>query len=189
MTIPGREEEDLPFFEQSSRVVNFVPYFQVPNITITESFGPLLGIDASLRGGLTARIEYRKSRTASLSLIDYQISETKSEEYVFGGGYRIRGLKLPFSVFGVRKLDNDLNIKVDVGVRDDITSNTYLAQDLSIVTRGQKVVTISPSIDYIVSERITLRFYYDRRQSIPYTTQSYPMTTTRAGLTIRFILP
>jgi cell surface protein SprA len=166
---------------------NYVPFFQVPNITISEQFGPLIGVDASLRNGLTARFEYRKSRTASLSLIDYQISETQSQEYVIGGGYRVRGLKLPFSVFGFRKLDNDLNVKVDVGLRDDITTNTYLAQDLSIVTRGQKVITISPSIDYIVNDRITLRFYYDRRQSIPYTTQSYPITTTRAGLTIRFI--
>ena len=28
VTIPGREAEDLPFFEQSSRVINLVPYFQ-----------------------------------------------------------------------------------------------------------------------------------------------------------------
>jgi cell surface protein SprA len=166
---------------------NFVPFYQVPNITISESFAPLIGIDASLKNHLTARFEYRKSRQASLSLIDYQISETRSEEYVIGLGYRKRGLKLPFSVFGVTKLDNDLNFKMDIGLRDDITTNTYLAQDLTIVTRGQKVITISPSIDYIVSDKITLRFFYDRRQSIPYTTQSYPVTTTRAGVTIRFI--
>jgi TonB-dependent receptor len=28
VTLPGREAEDLPFFEQSSRVINFIPYFQ-----------------------------------------------------------------------------------------------------------------------------------------------------------------
>jgi TonB-dependent receptor len=28
VTIPGREDEDLPFFEQSSRIINLVPYFQ-----------------------------------------------------------------------------------------------------------------------------------------------------------------
>lgn len=166
---------------------NFVPYFQVPNITISEQFAPVVGIDASLKNNMTARFEYRRSRIASLSLIDYQISETKSAEIVFGGGYRIRGLKLPFSVFGVRKLDNDLNIKVDIGIRDDITTNTYLAQDISIITRGQKVITISPSADYIINDRLTLRFFYDRRKSIPYTTQSYPMSTTRGGVTLRFI--
>lgn len=166
---------------------NFVPFFQVPNITISEAFSPLLGIDASLKNGVSARFEYRKSRMASLSLIDYQVAETKSQEYIFGLGFRVRGITLPFEILGVRKLKNDLNVKVDVGLRDDITTNTYLAQDLSIITRGQKVITISPSADYIVSDRVTLRFFYDRRQTIPYTTQSYPTITTRAGMTIRFI--
>ncbi len=166
---------------------NFVPYYQVPNVTISEQFGPLIGVDASLKNHLTARFEYRRSRTASISLIDYQISETKSQEYVVGIGYRVKGLTLPFSVLGVRKLKNDLNVKADIGLRDDITTNTYLAQDISIITRGAKVITISPSVDYIVNDNITLRLFYDRRQSIPYTTQSYPTTTTRFGLTLRYI--
>ncbi len=166
---------------------NYIPFFQVPNITISEAFGPLIGVDASLRNGMTARVEYRKSRTVSLSLIDYQVSETRSSELVIGAGYRIHGLRLPFSILGVKKLENDLNVKLDIGYRDDKTSNTYLAQDYEVITRGQKVISISPSVDYIVNDRITLRFFYDRRQSIPYTTQSYPTTTTKAGVTIRFI--
>ncbi len=166
---------------------NYVPFFQVPNITINEQFSPLLGVDASIRNGMTARFEYRKSRTVSLSMIDYQVSETRSTEFVIGGGYRVRGLKLPFSVFGIKKLENDLNVKLDVGIRDDKTSNSYLAQNVEVTTRGQKVVSISPSIDYIVNDRITLRLFYDRRQSIPYISSSYPITTTKAGVTIRFI--
>jgi cell surface protein SprA len=166
---------------------NYVPFFQVPNITVSEQFGPLVGIDAAFKSALTTRFEYRKSRTVSLSMIDYQISETNSTEYVLGAGYRIRGLVLPFPIFGVKKLKNDLNMKLDVGVRDDITVNSFLAQNLTVPTRGQRVITISPSIDYIISDQLTLRMFYDRRQSIPYTTQSYPITTTRAGVTLRFI--
>lgn len=166
---------------------NYVPYFQIPNITITESFGPLLGFDASFRNSLTARFEFRKSRTVSLSQLDYQVAETRSTEYVVGAGYRVRGLVLPFEIFGVKKLKNDLNIKVDIGYRDDKSSNTYLAQNIDQTTRGQKVITISPSIDYIISDQMTLRLFYDRRQSIPYVTSSYPITTTRGGITFRFI--
>lgn len=166
---------------------NFVPFYQVPNITISEQLNPLIGFDASLKNNLTARFEYRKTRSVSLSLIDYQVSETRSTEYVFGLGYRVRGLVLPFEVFGVKKLNNDLNIKVDIGLRDDKSTNNYLAQAVSVVTRGQRVITISPSVDYIVSDKLTLRFFYDRRQSIPYVTSSYPITTTRAGVTLRFI--
>jgi cell surface protein SprA len=166
---------------------NYIPFFQVPNVTITEQLNPLFGVDASLRNNLSLRFEYRKSRTASLSLIDYQVSETKSTDYAFGLGYRIKGLRLPFSILGVRTLKNDLNIKMDISLRDDKTSNNYLGQNIDITTRGQRVVTISPSIDYIVSERLTLRLFYDRRQSIPYVSSSFPITTTRAGLMLRFI--
>lgn len=166
---------------------NFVPFFQVPNITITEQLNPLIGFDAAFKNNMQTTFEYRKSRTVSLSLIDYQVSETNSTEYVAGFGYRLRGLILPFEVFGVKELKNDLNIKVDVSVRDDKTSNNYLAQNLSVVTRGQKVITISPSVNYIVSDKLTLRFFFDRRRSIPYITSSFPITTTRAGVTFRFI--
>lgn len=166
---------------------NYIPFYQVPNVTISEQFNPLFGFDAAFKNNLSARFEYRKSRTAALSMVDYQVSETKSTEYAIGLGYRIRGLNLPFEVFGVRRLKNDLNIKMDVALRDDRSSNNYLAQVISVTTRGQKVITISPSIDYIVSDKLTLRFFYDRRQSIPYVTSSYPITTTRAGVTLRFI--
>jgi cell surface protein SprA len=166
---------------------NYVPFYQVPNITISEQFSPLLGFDASFKNNLTARFEYRKSRTVSLSLVDYQVSETRSTEYVIGAGYRVRGLILPFEIFGVRRLKNDLNMKLDVSLRDDISSNNFLAQNVSVTTRGQKVITVSPSIDYIISDKLTLRFFYDRRRSIPYITSSYPITTTRAGVTLRFI--
>ncbi len=166
---------------------NYVPYFQVPNLTITEQFSPLIGIDAAFKNNLTLRFEYRKSRTASLSLVDYQVSETKSTDYTFGLGYRIKGLVLPFEILGVKKLKNDLNMKMDISLREDRTTNTYLAQNIDITSRGQKVITISPSIEYIASDRLTIRLFYDRRQSIPYVSSSYPITTTRAGLTLRFI--
>lgn len=166
---------------------NFIPFYQVPNVTISESLNPLFGFDASFRSGVTMRFDYRKTRTVSLSMVDYQVSETKSTEYVVGAGYRIRGLVLPTAIFGVKKLKNDLNLKLDIGIRDDKSSNNYLAQNINVVTRGQKVISISPSIDYIVSDKLTLRFFYDRRQSIPYVSTSYPITTTKAGVTLRFI--
>lgn len=166
---------------------NFVPFYQVPNVTFSEQLNPMFGIDASFKNNLSARFDLRKTRTVSLSMIDYQVSETKSTEYVVGMGYRIRGLVLPFDFFGVKKLDNDLNIKLDIGLRDDKTTNTFLAQNIGVVSRGQKVISISPSIDYIASDKLTIRLFYDRRQSIPYTTNSFPITTTRAGITLRFI--
>jgi cell surface protein SprA len=162
----------------------------VPNLTLTESFSPLLGVDMTFVNSLNARVEFRKTRSLSLSLIDYQLTEVRSSEIIIGGGYRIRGLALPFAINknGARKLQNDLNIRLDLSFRDDKTANNRLDADLVIPTSGQKVVGISPSIDYVVNNRLNLRFFYDRRQTIPVISTAYPITSTNGGITFRFIL-
>ena len=167
---------------------NYVPYFMVPNMTINETFGPLLGIDATFKSSLNIHIEYKKARQLSMSLIDYQLSETKSSEIQVGGGMRFKKVQVPIKYFGINKLKSDVNVKVDVGLRDDRTSINRLDQRETRDTRGQKVITISPSIDYILNQNVTLRFFYDRRQSIPYVSNAFPITTTRGGLMIRFLL-
>lgn len=173
------------FIDSNSQ--NYIPFFQVPNITISESLGPLVGIEAALKNGVNFSIKFNKTRMLSLSLVDFQVSETKSTEVAIGGGARIKGLTLPFTVFGTRRLKNDININMTLGYRDDLTANNYLAQNENIPTRGQKVITISPTIDYIVNDNLQLRFYFDRRQSIPVMSTSYPITTTRGGVTLRFL--
>ena len=166
---------------------NYVPFFQVPNVTIAQAFTPLIGIDAAFRNNLTAKFEVRRSKMESLSLIDYQISENTSTEYVVGIGFRKKGVRLPFMVMGVSKLKNELSVKVDIGLRDDRNSNNFLANSIGITSSGQRVLRISPSVDYIVNKGLTLHFFYSRQQTIPYVSSSYPITTTQAGLTLRFI--
>ncbi|CAL1516605.1 cell surface protein SprA [Chitinophaga sp. MM2321] len=169
---------------------NYYPYFLVPNLTLTEQFSPLIGIDLTFTNSLNARFEFRKSRSLSLSLIDYQLTELRSSEIVVGAGYRVRGLQLPFAInkSGNKKLQNDLNFRLDLSLRDDKTANNRLDADLVIPTSGQKVVGIAPSIDYVVNNRLNLRFFYDRRQTIPVISTAYPITNTRGGITFRFVL-
>lgn len=165
---------------------NYVPFFQVPNMTITETFGPFVGFNAAFKNDLTLRVDYNRSRMVSLSLIDYQVSETRSTEWVVGMGYRIRGLVLPFTLFGVKQLKNDLNIKFDFSFRDDLTSNTYMAQNENRATMGQTVIGITPTIDYIINDNLQLQFYFDRRQSRPQVNTSFPLTSTKGGLKLTF---
>ncbi len=166
---------------------NYIPFFQVPNVTISQAFSPLIGFDMGFKNNLTGRFEVRKSKMQSLSLIDYQISENASTEYVIGIGFRKKGIKLPFSILGVTKLRNELIFKFDLGFRDDKSTNTFLSNNIGVTSRGQQVIRISPTIDYSVSQKLTLHFFYDRQQTIPYVSNSYPTTTTKAGLTLRFI--
>ncbi len=169
---------------------NYIPYFLVPNITIKEGFEPLIGIDVTTVDQLNLKFEYRKSRTLSLSLIDYQLSEGRSTDWVFGIGFRKKGVNLPFTLPGGKgkKLQNDLTMKLDVSVRDVSNSNSRLDQSNAYGTGGQKDISIQPSIDYVINNRINIKLFFDQRKVIPYISTSAPITNTRAGVNIRISL-
>lgn len=171
---------------------NYIPFFLVPNITIQEQFAPLIGVDMSFTNQLNLKFEYVKQRQLSLSLIDYQLSEVRSTEYTFGGGFRKRGInlpfKLPFSKSDSKKLDNEINFRLDLRVRDNVTSNSRLNQNSSFATNGSKEITISPTIDYYISNRVNLKLYFDQRRVNPYISSSAPTVDTRAGVQVRISL-
>jgi cell surface protein SprA len=173
-----------------------MPFFLVPNVTIQEQFSPLLGFDMMFTNQFQAKFEYAKTRQLSLSLYDYQLSEVRSTEFSIGAGYRKRGLKL----FGglklpkflskdkSGKLDNEINFRIDYRIRDNVTANSKLDQDNNFATGGSKEITISPTIDYFLNNRINVKLYFDQRKVKPYISSSAPTTNTRAGVQIRISL-
>ena len=182
------------FYDTVSK--NFVPYFLVPNVSIQEQFSPLIGFDMMFTNQMQAKFEYAKSRQLSLSLYDYQLSEVRSTEFTIGAGYRKRGmkllggLKLPkfLSKNQSGKLDNEINFRLDVRIRDNVTANSRLDQDNNFATGGSKEITISPTIDYFLSNRVNVKLFFDQRKVKPYISSSAPTTNTRAGVQIRISL-
>jgi cell surface protein SprA len=171
---------------------NYIPFFLVPNITIQEQFAPLIGVDMTFTNQLSLKFDYTKQRQLSLSLIDYQLSEVRSTQYTFGGGYRKKGLKLPFKVpftkKDSKKLDNEINFRLDFKITDNVTSNSQLDQNSAFATSGSKEITISPTIDYYISNRINVKLYFDQRRVNPYISSSPPTVDTRAGVQVRISL-
>ncbi len=170
---------------------NYVPYFLVPNITISEQFSPLLAVDMSFSNGITTNFEYKKSRQLSLSLIDYQLAENRSTEYTIGFNWRKRGVpflqNLRIGKNG-KKLDNDITFRFDFSLRDDATANSKLDQNTAFGTAGQKVIRIAPSIDYVVNQRVKIMFYFEQNRVEPKIATSAPVTNTRAGAQVRIAL-
>jgi cell surface protein SprA len=169
---------------------NYIPYFLIPNITISERMEPLIGVNVTTVTQWSLRFEYKKSRLLALSLVDYQLSENNSKEWVFGTSYRARGLKLPFNIPGMNnaKLANDLTFRLDVGLRDMYNSNSRLDQANAYGTGGQKEITLQPSIDYVLNSKINLKFFFDQRRTTPYISSSPPITSTRTGVNVRIAL-
>ena len=169
---------------------NYVPYFLIPNITISERMEPLIGLNITTITQWSIRFEYKKSRILALSLVDYQLSENNSTEWIIGTSYRKRGLKLPFNIPGLNnsKLANDLTFRLDVAVRDVYNTNSRLDQTNAYGTGGQKEITLQPSIDYVLNSKINLKFFFDQRRATPYISSAPPITNTRAGVNIRIAL-
>lgn len=166
---------------------NFIPYFLVPNITISEQFAPMIDLDMQFTNQLNARFEYKKSRTLSLSLVDFQLSENRSTEFTIGGGFRKRGA-FSFIKWKGKALENDAAFRLDIGIRDDATANSRLDQLQALPTAGQRVITINPSIDYVISNRVNVKLYFEQRRVEPKISTAPPITNTRAGVQIRLAL-
>ncbi len=166
---------------------NYVPFFFVPNVTITEEFSPLGSIDMTFTNQLSARIEFRKTRQLSLSLIDYQLAENRSTEFVIGADWRVKGMPL-IKKIGKMKLDNDVTFKLDFSLRDDATANSKLDQNTAFGTAGQKVINIYPTIDYVVNSRIRATLFFQQTRTIPKIATTAPITNTRAGLQLTISL-
>jgi cell surface protein SprA len=171
---------------------NFVPFFIVPNVTISEKFAPLIGFDVQLTNQLSFKLDYGRSRTISLSLIDFQVSEVRSIDVTVGAGWRKRGLKLPFKLPFTKKdtktLENDISFRFDLTYRDNAISNNILDQQNKIPTGGQKVLNINPSIDYVLNNRIRLRLFLEQSRIVGYIATPPPVINTRAGLQVNISL-
>lgn len=175
-----------PFF-RDTLTGNYIPYFLIPNLTIQEAFDPMIELDVTFTNQLSTRFEFRKSRTLSLSLIDYQLAENRSTEYVFGFNYRKKGVPLLKNMrIGKKgqKLDGDITFRLDFSLRDDATANSKLDQGTAFGTAGQKVIRINPQIQYVISQRVRLSLYFDQTRTIPKISNAFPITNTRGGLQI-----
>ncbi len=166
---------------------NYIPERQITVVTVQEAMRPLMGFDATLKNGLLAKVEYNRDRNLSLSLSNYQITEARGIEYVVGTGYRFKNVKLPFSV-GAKKPNSDLNLRVDLSLRDNFTVIRKMEERQNQLTAGQKVLSIKTSADYVLNQRLNVRLFYERVVNTPVITTSFPSANTNFGISLRFTL-
>ena len=125
----------------------------------------------------------------SLSLVNSQLTETQTKEYVISAGYRISDLNLNFISSGKRKkISSDLDLKLDVNIRNNKTMIRKIIEDVEQITMGQQIVSIKFSTDYVVNRRLNLKLFYDRVITNPFVSTTFPSAITNAGFSLRFTL-
>lgn len=187
--------------------------FNISQVSINESFSPLLGMDVTFNNNMTVKAEYRQTRVLNLSMTSVQLNEALSKDWVIGMGYRINN----FDVFGwgakasrskskggnknaanknastTKTVQNgtnhDLNLRLDFSFRKQAAIVRDIASMVSSASSGNNALKLSFSADYTFSKLLTMSFYYDRQTNTPLlTSSSYPTTTQDFGLSIKFSL-
>jgi cell surface protein SprA len=166
---------------------NFIASRQIQNVTLTERFSPLLGFDATwnIKGqGLITKFEYKKDRSATLSLNNNQITEVLGSEWVIGSGYKFEKVKLPIEKIPA----SALNLRFDLSFRDNLTVVRKIVENTNQATAGQRVVSIKSSADYNVTQNLTVQVYYDQVINTPKIATSFPTGNMSTGIRLRFNL-
>jgi cell surface protein SprA len=170
-------------------VGNFIPRYDIQQISIAEQFSPLISADVTLKNSLQARFEIRRDRTLTLAYSNIQVTEVRGVEYIVGIGYRIKNMKIPFQSGGRKtRLPNDVNLKADIGLRDNTTIIRKLTERTNQASAGNKMLSIKLSADYNINDRFNVRVFFDRIANTPFVSASYPTSETSAGFQLRFTL-
>jgi cell surface protein SprA len=168
----------------------FIPKYDVGQFAINEQFVPMFGIDMTWKNNVLTKFEYKKARTITTSLVNNQLVEVYNYEYVIGSGYRIEKLELPIKMRNQeQKPVSDLNLRADLSIRDQITILRYLNKDLEPeVTAGSMAFALNISADYQLSEKLTIRLYYDQNITNPKMTGVFRTSDTSFGFQFKFSL-
>ena len=162
---------------------------EISQVTINEQFSPLFKVDMTWKNSLLTKVEIKRSRVLALSLANNQLTETGSQEYIVGVGYRIKDLELNFLSGGRgKKISSDLDLKLDLNIRNNKTVIRQVIEDTEQITMGQRIISIKFSADYVLNQRLNIKVFYDRVVTNPFVSTTFPGAITNAGFSLRFTL-
>ena len=171
---------------------NFIPKEQIGVVSLTEQFNPLIKLDMGWVNSILSSFEWKRSRNLSFSFDNDQLTEIFSNEFIIGLGYRFKNVRLSFISLGTAgkksKYKSDLSLKADFSIARNMTTLRQLDQAINQISTGQQVISINFTADYNLSQKFTLRFYFNKIINSPYVSNQYYTSNTKGGLTLRFTL-
>jgi cell surface protein SprA len=170
---------------------NYIPEFEIGQVSIQEQFNPLFNIDVTWQNSLITKVEYKQRRDIGLSFANNQITDLSSNEFIIGTGYRFQNVS--FSVIqaggsGRQQIQSDLVARLNVSFRDSKTILRKITEEQDIISAGQSTISINFSVDYQISPRVNFRFFFDRVVNTPYISNQYKNSNTHGGFSLRFML-
>jgi cell surface protein SprA len=140
-----------------------------------------------MKNSIKVLAEVKTDRTLSLSFDNNLMTEIQGKEYTLGLGYRIKDLRIRSQLAGPKQIIvSDLNMRADISVRDNKTIIRYLDLENNQITAGQTIWGLKYTADYAFSKNLTAIFYFDYTFSDFAISTSFPQTSLRSGITLRY---
>jgi len=163
--------------------------YEIASVTLTESFNPLLGVDATLLNNMTAGLKYSKGRTINLNVTSYQLVEAFTNDVTISLGYKYAEFNKILKIRKKNDFSNDLTVRVDYTNRKMLSLIRKLEDGYTQATQGNVSKTINFSADYAFSQKVTLRAFYDLQINEPLVSNSaFPTSNSNYGVSIRISL-
>jgi cell surface protein SprA len=164
---------------------NFIADTQINAITISEQLSPLIRIDMTWQNSLITNFEINKNRVLAFSTTNYQLTENRSDEIVLGLGYRFPDVEIKLAG---KKRKSDLNVRFDLSIRDTEVIARRMDEGTNQITSGQNLLSIKTAVDYVISDRLNIRAFYDHQINQPKVSISFPTSNINTGVSLRFTL-
>jgi len=174
---------------QTNNPIPSSPY-DISNVSLTEQFSPLIGVNAALNNSMTAKLEYRKQRNLALNLSSTQLIEAVTDEFVVGTGYVLKDFDVILRLKNDKQtsVKNDLKLSADLSYKNIKTLLRKVEENITQASSGNKLFTLKIIADYVFSSKVNIQLFYDRQMSTPLISSSYPVSSTNFGVSFKFML-
>ena len=163
------------------------------NVGLIEEFSPLVKVEFKLKNSFSLSGRLNRDRMMTLNFNNNTMSQNTGTEYVVGLGYRIKDLPFTMRLKGKKvKFKGDLDLQLDVSLRDDMMMVRYFGEDDSIendqITGGQKEFNIRFVADYALTKHLQAGFYYIQDASAFQISTSYDRRSISSGISFKYNL-
>ena len=178
--------------------------YDITQVSIRESFAPLIGVEMTLQSGLGLNARWNKARDLMLNLTSFQVIENSRNEISVGINYKIDDFS---KLIGIKrrapqrtgaqaqggKKENPLfasggamTLRCEYSYNHSSMLIRKIQEAFTQATNGNVAHVIKLSADYALSRMLTIRGYFDWNMNHPLvSTASFPVNNTSFGVALR----
>ena len=187
MAIANIDNYDYGYESVLNASNDFIPKESIDQIQLTEQFNPFLKVDVVMVNSIQLNVAYQRARTLTLSFSNNQLTEMSRNGFTVGAGYRIKDVAFTITTGQkTHNLKSDIVIQANLSYNQNKTNIRKIAQNTSQISSGSEVWTGGLSAEYALTSSLTVRLFFETTINRPFISNSYPNSTTKGGLTVRF---